>query len=138
MGTLVFLHSLCACVRLRLCLCVCVLNSCVFKGSRADDSKEPRVGCHPQHPVTSFVRKDGAISLSCLGSQEDLSQFRKMASPPIPVAAVKRRGMESLRDVLNVMKVGLLKQRINPQPGGKNEDCWGNKQEAINWWGRHT
>ena len=37
--------------------------------------------------------------------QEDLTQFRKMASAPIPVAAVKRRGMESLRDILNDMKV---------------------------------
>ena len=101
------------------CVCVCVLNSCVFKGSRAGDSKEPRVGCHPQHPVTSFVGKDGAISLSCLGSQEDLSQFRKMASPPIPVAAVKRRGMESLRDVLNDMKVGLLKTENQSPAGGQ-------------------
>lgn len=37
--------------------------------------------------------------------KEDLTQFRKMASAPIPVAAVKRRGMESLRDILNDMKV---------------------------------
>ena len=39
--------------------------------------------------------------------QEDLTQFRKMAGEPIPVAAVKRRGMESLRDILNDMKAWL-------------------------------
>lgn len=61
-----------------------------------------------------------------------------MASPPIPVAAVKRRGMESLRDVLNDMKVGLLKIENRYPPMAKNEDCWGNKQEAMNRWGRHT
>lgn len=45
-----------------------------------------------------------------------------MASPPIPVAAVKRRGMESLRDVLNDMKVGLLKIENRYPPMAKNED----------------
>ena len=40
-----------------------------------------------------------------LHGQEDLSQFHKMAKDPIPVAAIKRRGLDALRDVLNDMKV---------------------------------
>ncbi|CAJ1399664.1 unnamed protein product [Effrenium voratum] len=37
--------------------------------------------------------------------KEDLSQFRKMAADPLPVSALKRHGMEALRDVLSDMKV---------------------------------
>ncbi|CAK9018784.1 unnamed protein product [Durusdinium trenchii] len=37
--------------------------------------------------------------------KEDLSQFRKMVREPIPVAAVKRRGLETLREILTELKV---------------------------------
>ncbi|CAE7509202.1 engB [Symbiodinium necroappetens] len=37
--------------------------------------------------------------------KEDLGQYRRMAGDPVPVSALKRRGMDLLRDGLNQMKV---------------------------------
>ena len=37
--------------------------------------------------------------------KEDLGQYRRMAGDPLPVSALKRRGMDLLRDSLNQMKV---------------------------------
>lgn len=47
--------------------------------------------------------KDLARRLTVL--QEDLASFHKMAEPPIPISALKRKGMEKLRDVLDRLKV---------------------------------
>ena len=47
--------------------------------------------------------KDIARRLTVL--KEDLRQYRKMAGDPLPVSALKRRGMDMLRDILNQMKV---------------------------------
>ena len=47
--------------------------------------------------------KDIARRLTIL--KEDLSQQRRMAGDPVPVSALKRRGMDQLRDILNNMKV---------------------------------
>ena len=37
--------------------------------------------------------------------KDELSQYRRMAGDPVPVSALKRRGMDPLRDILNQMKV---------------------------------
>mmetsp|Transcript_105889 Transcript_105889/g.187224 ORF Transcript_105889/g.187224 Transcript_105889/m.187224 type:complete len:827 (-) Transcript_105889:225-2705(-) len=47
--------------------------------------------------------KDLARRLTVL--QEDLAGFHKMVQAPIPISALKRKGMEKLRDVLDRLKV---------------------------------
>mmetsp|Transcript_118384 Transcript_118384/g.339823 ORF Transcript_118384/g.339823 Transcript_118384/m.339823 type:complete len:978 (-) Transcript_118384:24-2957(-) len=46
--------------------------------------------------------------------QEDLAGYRKMAGDPIPISALKRKGMEALREVLDGMQVRkeILKEGI--------------------------
>lgn len=48
-------------------------------------------------------KRDLAKRLTLL--QEEVTSYRKMAAPPIPVSSLKRRGMDSLREVLDSLKV---------------------------------
>lgn len=49
------------------------------------------------------VRRDLAKRITLM--KEDIADYRKMAGPPIPVSALKRRGMDELRELLGGLKV---------------------------------
>mmetsp|Transcript_40244 Transcript_40244/g.110679 ORF Transcript_40244/g.110679 Transcript_40244/m.110679 type:complete len:924 (-) Transcript_40244:66-2837(-) len=59
------------------------------------------------HAVVTKTDKVRARDLACKLTllKEDTKQYKKMVGDPIPISALKRKGMEKLRSVLNHLKV---------------------------------